>query len=200
MGYDLRAPCLLLHSFQAPAAWDELARTGCLRAEEQFIDSLDFTAYRWIADELARVTGQTWRWPIWSWARITRRALVSEARRYTRMDPGTVLLTLRVPARLVLLSKFSDWHCVLNQTPVPRPNLTDDELDRFYDAWYDRLEVDLPQWRTMPRAGWPKSVTERLRGNWPQILDTESYPRRSWWQACLTEIRAEHVIGAVELR
>lgn len=199
LGYDLGADNLLLHTFQAPAAWQQLIASGTLRAVQHAGDALDPVAYGWMADVLAERTGQPWAWPLWAWARTTRASLVSEARRYARMVPGTVLLTLRVPATRVLLSEFADWHCVLNRIPILPSSLSDTEFDAAFGEWFARADDAVPDRRAVPLDLWPPDLARELVQSWERVFSVGSYPRHSQWQACLAEIRTDDVIASVTL-
>jgi hypothetical protein len=202
LGYDLRANQLLLHSFLAPDAWDELVDCGVLRAriEHALDDPIDELAYSWMARQVREQLGADGdTWPLWAWARTTRRDMVSDARRYLRLAPGTVLVTARVDRACVLLSDYGEWHSPLNAHPVVPPDATDDEFGQAIDAWYRTLDREVPDSRDRPRSMWPDHVLAELMSTWPAIFDQTRWTRRTHVQGCLAELAADDVIDAVRL-
>lgn len=202
VGYDLRAAWLLLHTFIAPHAWDELVERGSLRArvEHATDDPVDPFAYAWMAQQVRdRLGADESTWPLWCWARTTRSDLVSSARRYLRLARGTVLITARVERERVLLSDFSAWHMPLNGAPVWAADLDDDALDRAIDDWHDLVDREVPDRNTRPRAGWPQPVLAAMTKSWPDIFDSSAWTRRTYVQACIAELRADDVLDAVRL-
>lgn len=201
IGYDLAAPDLLLHSFLAPDAYAELVSLGRITARTEHVDlELSELAYRWMAEQLHhRVGAPPGAWPLWAWARTTRAALVSDAARYVRLAPGTVMVTCRVPHDRVLLSSYSDWHAPLNGIPVLDRELTEDALDEALERWWAELDATCPGWTAAASSHWPAAIRERLQDSWPAIFEPGLWSRGEPIQACLGHLEAGDIVDAVRL-
>lgn len=200
--YAAARPKCVLHSFIAPAAWVELSVEGRLRArrEHALHDPIDLFAYRWIATQVRERLGASEdAWPLWAWARTRRCDLVSSARRYAELEPGTVLITMHVDEHRVLRSGFSDWHAPLNALPVLPRDLDEDAYDRALDAWWRKQDERLAGDRSLRPEHWPADLRSELTASWPDVFDASRWSRRDAVQACLAEVRAEDVVDAVRL-
>jgi hypothetical protein len=206
--YDVRAEVLLLHSMLSPAAYEVLATEGVLRADPALVDNAFRDAYHWLMGQARRrVTGARGVCPIWFWARIRRRDLLLDIRHAARHEPGSVLITCRIPGARCLLSAYDDWHSVLDPGPlVPLPpGVTPDDgsawaawTARHDAAWEDldrRLaEASLP--RTAPFGSWPADVRADLERGWEHIFDLDGYSDGEYWQATVEEVHASDVVTA----
>jgi hypothetical protein len=117
LGCDLRADPLTLYTVISAEAWATLQRDGVLTGREDLADPAFIEAYTWMRSAAARHgLGDTW--PVWLWAKTTRYELVNQVMHDARHQPGSVLITARIPRSRLLLSEFQAWHCVLNQISV----------------------------------------------------------------------------------
>nr|BFE74103.1 hypothetical protein GCM10020092_074040 [Actinoplanes digitatis] len=132
--------------------------------------------------------------PLWAWARTTRHELVRQARWTARHAPGEVLLTLRVPASRVLLSRYDEWHTVLNNSPLWPPDLSVDDLDSFDADWDAAWGAD---WHKRLAAGPEPALLDALESSWEAVFEVSVGSRRWAIQACLATIRAADVRDVV---
>jgi Domain of unknown function (DUF3841) len=205
IGYDLSAPMLLLHSFQSAVAYQRLQHEDVLRGSAATVDAPEFLdAYRWMNRQLRRrhrANGGRAEdadlVPLWAWARTTRRNLLGQARWAARHEPGSMLLTMRVPAARVLLSRYQEWHAVLNRSPLWPTDTPDDGFDDFYERWDTRWGVD---WRDRLAAGRDPALRAAIEHTWDGVFDLSGCKTGEPVQACLPEIHAADVIRAVQIK
>lgn len=196
-----------LHTFQTVEAFDELRRTGALEGSPRYWMEGFAEAYRWMKREMDRRLPTSGDGIVWLWAATTR----LEHLRSVRRSRGEVLISVRLPREQVLLSHFSDWHCVLNKTPLI-PGRRDEtfaeweaRFERESDEWWQRAE----NYSTQPLESWPVTLREELERSWQPILDPtawlDSYDGKSWTsttrfvQATAHRIRLDDVTRAVRL-
>ncbi|WP_415854147.1 DUF3841 domain-containing protein [Sinomonas sp. G460-2] len=200
IGYNITTPTMLLHTVQTADALDELLETGRLvpnpaRAMEGYDD-----AYAWLTGHMGRRLPTSGKGMVWLWAKIRREDLIHNIRYASR---GDVLLTCRIPRERLMLSQYDDWHNVLNGFPIvrPLPGEDDDAYSARYDARTDDLinRVHAAGARLQDPEGWPAALRDELESSWEAIFDTGAYPRTSYWQATVHELRAEDVVEAVRL-
>ena len=153
-------------------AWNELQRTGFLRATRQNVDSDFMLAYLWMADQMeGRLTTprpSTDTMPIWvwlQWAGIRRRP---DLRASGHLPKGTrgVRVEFKVQDDRVLLSDFELWHYVLNYGYLPKSE--DDEAAFEKELTAAGLSV------TGCSLGQPLRNAEfrqRIEGSWERIFD-----------------------------
>ncbi|MFC4071957.1 DUF3841 domain-containing protein [Actinoplanes subglobosus] len=186
---DIRHATLTLYSILSPQAWDTLAGDGILTGREDLIDPLFVASYRWIR-RAAALRGLGDEWPVWLWARTTRRDLIDSVRFAAREKPGSVLITARIPRHRVLLSHFDAWHYVLNDWPAFEPTATDAEMDRI-----DSAIAEFTGWK--PHEPKPPQLERIIEDTWDLIFDTTLWPPTNLWQATVPELRLGDVIDAV---
>jgi len=112
---------MILWTIQHKAAYEEMLRTGVLRANSKYIFEESFReSYGWMADQMKRrignppagVTLPVWAWYQWEGKR--KRPDMRSPGRSSDKGVPIVLLTIDVPDDQVLLSDFDYWHVVLN--------------------------------------------------------------------------------------
>jgi Domain of unknown function (DUF3841) len=192
IGYDLRAPALLLHTFSTHEAFDGLRADGVLRADPARAEPDFAAAYAWLCEQYRRrIPGGSGAPHLWFWARTTRQHLVETA----RLNRGSVLLTCRVPAERILLSLFDEWHAVLNRFELGPYDETEAEIDARIEEWeaLDRAHgLD-----GVPVTEWPAHLRERMTRSWEHAFDVACSPRRCVVQGVTEALYAHAVVDAV---
>jgi hypothetical protein len=199
IGYDVSADRLLLHTIQTEEAVDALLTTGVLVPDNSLAEPLYVDAYAWMLQQMARKLSTVGDGALWFWAKIRRQDLVDCCRR----SEGGVLLTCKVPRERALLSHFSDWHQVLNESPLAPdiPGESDEELDARLNRVFDDFEVRIRtagSWG-LARSHWPEDLKAEVEQGWETILEPGNYGRFGAWQATMHELRADDVVEAVRL-
>jgi hypothetical protein len=170
------------------------------REQHALEEPIDRFAYGWMADQLrTRLGAADDAWPLWAWAKTTRRDLITDAGRYRRLAPGTVLVTFVVPGSRALLSGFDDWHAPLNKSPLWSLDGTLDELDAELDRWYDQADRVAPGHRQRTPDEWPAVLRDEVIATWSGIFDPARWTRRTYLQTCVAELCADDVVDAVRL-
>ena len=112
---------MILWTIQHRTAYEEMRRTGVLRANSKYIFDESFReSYEWMADQMKKRIGKPpagVTLPVWSWYQWEGKRKRPDMRSHGRWsDKGVpiVLLTVDVPDEFVLLSDFDYWHVVLN--------------------------------------------------------------------------------------
>jgi hypothetical protein len=214
--FDLGASAVLCYTVVSDDAVDVLSRTGSVRPERVLFDGGDefddsfVAAYDWMRWQMHRhIHGYTGGFPIWVWARIGRRDLVSTVNEMAAQNAGSTLVELRIPREQLLLTDYLTWHDVLNGSPaipvvcVGCGTLHCDDascLDGWFDDWYDRWSTDVPRdedGAKLPWWCWPPPMQARLFDGW----DTIRSLRPGWTvQGCVERIRGEWVQAIHPLR
>ncbi len=120
---------MILWSVQHRAAYEELLKTGTLRANEDFIWKDVFQkSYHWMCRQMKERIGESpkgVRYPVWAWYQYEGKRKRPSMRKLRKRygNPGTplVVLTIDVPDDNVLLSDFGYWHHVLNDVHMVFP-------------------------------------------------------------------------------
>ena len=112
---------MILWTIQHREAYEEMLRTGVLRANSAHIfDEFFRESYEWMAEQMKKRIGnppEGVELPIWAWYQWEGKRKRPDMRSHGRSsDRGVpiVLLTMDVPENQVLLSDFDYWHVVLN--------------------------------------------------------------------------------------
>jgi len=214
--FNLRADAVLSYTVISGSAGQVLRSTGSLRPEPatahgaQGLDDAFVAAYDWMRWQMHRhLPGYSGGFPIWVWARTTRRDLVSTAQDMARRSPGSVLITLRIPRDQLLLSDYFTWHDVLNGSPaVPvkcagcgTRHCEDAECwDRWFDVWFDRWSAQIPLGddnTQLPWWCWPPDLQARLFASWEAV---HSLRTRFPVQGCVERIEYAWVQAVSPLR
>ena len=214
--FDLSGEAVLCYTVISGEALRVLHRVGSVRPEpvkfggDQAMDDSFAAAYDWMRWQLHRhIQGYAGGFPIWVWARTSRRDLVSTVDDLAGQSPGSALLTLRIPRDRLLLTDYLTWHDVLNGSPtVPiecvgcGTSHCDDAgcFDRWFDSWYDRWTAQIPQdedGTQLPWWCWPPHLQARLFDSWEAV---RSLQRGSLVQGCVEQLREEWVQALSALR
>jgi hypothetical protein len=205
---------ILLYSIQRLEVLEALTNEGhckpCINNSDMFAEYR--VPYEWMSEQVTRRTGiKTEPGAVfWGWAWRTRQDLaysIKHAADFAKEQYSEVLLTLKMPTPLVLLSDFSTWHEPLNYWPCETPEQQleaeaawDKDEDwyhpiiRMVEARGDRYDLD----------NLPKHEQQLVKDTWVNCLvDMKDLPKRQRGnavQACFPEIRAEHVMRAVILK
>lgn len=200
---DLDSPTIRLHTVQALEAYEQLASTGILTADATRVGELPGQrhCYSWM-DAQMTARGLPGNGMLWLWARIARGDLVNLA----RMNRGSVLLTVEVPADRVLLSDFIEWHCVLNgDLMIPNvPGETEAEWERRWEAahedWDKRIQgLRTGNLNTLDLDYWPAGLRAELEASWEAIFERDAWHVPWQVQGTVREIRAADVVREVEI-
>ncbi|MBR5565358.1 MAG: DUF3841 domain-containing protein [Roseburia sp.] len=112
---------MILWTIQHKAAYEDMLRTGVLRANPEYILEEFFRApYEWMAEQMKKRIGtppEGAELPVWAWYQWEGKRKRPDMRSHgCSSDKGVpiVLLTIDVPEECVLLSDFDYWHVVLN--------------------------------------------------------------------------------------
>lgn len=154
------------------AAVSVLARDGELTADARRATQEWLPAYRWMADQMVLRLGPPPRQgalPLWAWAQWLGPNRCRPDMRYgSHLPPGTACarLTLEIPARMVLLSDFDDWHVVLNNWYLALSQAEDDSFaEKIADAG---LSSPGP---------YPEPFQSQVTKSWERIFDID---RTGW--------------------
>ena len=109
---------LTLWTLQHRDAWEELERTGVLRADPDRVWEDFRGAYDWMADQMRARIGpppKGVRYPIWAWYQWEGQRRPMDLRRSGYAPRGTpmVRIEFEIDAAQVLLSEFDRWNIVL---------------------------------------------------------------------------------------
>jgi hypothetical protein len=118
-----------LWTIQTMEAWQTLQRDRILYGNWSRVCVGFKEPYRWLMAQMCKRGIETKNPPIWAWERkpdLRCSAHLPKGKRGTR-------LLIEVPTNLVLLSEFTAWHSVLNETYLPKDQT---ELE----AWYKNCE------------------------------------------------------------
>ena len=214
--FDLSAEAVFCYTVISDQALRVLHRAGSVRPEpvklsgDQARDDSFAAAYDWMRWQMHRhIQGYAGGFPIWVWARTSRRDLVGTVNDMAAQSPGSALVTLRIPRDQLLLTDYLTWHDVLNGSPtVPiecvgcgTPNCDDAScFDRWFDDWYDRWTAQIPEDEAgaqLPWWCWPTDLQARLFESWEAILALQ---RGSLVQGCVEHLREEWVQALSLLR
>lgn len=91
---------------------------------------------------------------------------------FNNYSKDDVILELEIPDSEVLLSDYDDWHFVLNNWEL----ITEEEFEADEDKEYSQEEIE---------------------ATWPRVFSIET---KRYVQACIWEIRPEHVVKVHRLR
>jgi hypothetical protein len=153
---------LLLLTAQPAGQYARLRAVGTLTASWAHIDPDLAPAYQWMAAQMRANGLDAHQPPIWAWLQPDAHTAVDSA------CPDDVLLLCHLPAHQALLSDFTAWHHVLNQTWCPPPH--------------------------QPDAEPPDDEQASIRASWRHCLRTHPAPGRL--QAALPALDAQAVLAA----
>ena len=174
-----------LWTIQHIDAYEEMKKTGVLRANEQFLfcqDDMRY-AYDWIAQQMCTrvvTSPPNVRYPVWAWYQWEGKRKRRDLRYSGYAKRGTPMVQIEfvVEDKNVLLSDFDDWHGVLNNTYIAD---NQEDFDRFY----------------LPGS---EESQEEIYASWEKVFDLDRYtpnwdcpPERKSIQACLWEVHMSQV-------
>ncbi|MEV7396700.1 DUF3841 domain-containing protein [Aeromicrobium sp. NPDC092404] len=197
--HDPEGPDLLLQSVQHRSVFQDLLRTGIHRPGRWPNDHDLAEGYEWMAGQMEQRLPTTGEGIVWMWAQGRRADLKTMG-----LSRDDVLLRCRVPRDRVLVSHFSDWHCVLNRTllveslPGERSDAYGRRVEPLLDEFFERL--DAHGLTHAPVDTWPAYLREEVEASWLSIFEPCQWSGRDLLQATLHEIRAEDVVGVSRLR
>ena len=196
---------LLCYTVISGEALRVLRSVGSVRPEsvpiggDQAIDDSFVAAYDWMRWQMHRhIQGYAGGFPIWVWARTSRRDLVSTVNDMAGQSPGSALVTLRIPRERLLLTNYLTWHDVLNGNPsIPIECVgcgtshcaNASCFDSWFDAWHHRWNAQMPQdadGAQLPWWCWPPPLQARLFDSWDGI---RSLRPGSLVQGCVEHLR-----------
>jgi hypothetical protein len=182
-------------TYVTSAAFRHLCDRGWLGPTPETVDEWWRHAYDWMRWRmLSRLPTATGRYPMWFWP------LAGEewASQIAWSNKRNLILLVDLPVGEVLLSDFGDWHAVLNVWPAT-PAECHVCGTRFCDAHEpEDLDPDDDDYV----AGWEEVTAEhieRFTPGWDEIFDERRHSER-WMQLTGEILRAEHVLGAFEVR
>lgn len=206
--------CMRLFSIQPRFIYNALVTEGRFSSQPMKAgDAWDFAdsplaafAYDWLCREmqvrgLVKPPGDK-IYPIWAWKQYPGRAkskpgLRSEGMKHWGREERHVLLTLEVPDHDVLLHDYEAWHYPLNHWYLGAPKAGDDFERRCARAGcplHSAMPINVPALRAELEASWCSifdlDAVGRLMG--ASAGDTQMIQATFW------ELRAEHVVSAVE--
>lgn len=155
---------LTLWTLQHRAAWEELERTGVLRAEPDRVWEDFRGAYDWMADQMRARIGpppEGVRYPIWAWYQWEgqRRPMDLRLAGYAPRGTPMVRIEFEIDAAQVLLSEFDRWNIVLGGG-VPERFEGDFAPSREHIFALDRWT---PGWDALPEEQSIQAVLWELR-------------------------------------
>lgn len=121
---------MILWTIQHKQAYDNMANTGILRADERYlIFNGDFKkSYLWMAEQMKKRIGNAPEgviYPVWAWYQWEGKRKKPDMRfhgsGWAKKGEPIILLTIDVPENCVLLSDFDYWHAVLNDVDLVFP-------------------------------------------------------------------------------
>lgn len=150
---------LTMWTVQPVSMWEEMQRTGWLRADGRRsmlmrTDPSFREAYDWMRKQMReRIPGYRGRYPIWAWHdKMPRKRDYAD---HDPSEPQQVRIKFRAAPGAVLLSSFDAWHAVLNYwfigpedmadvyMELRREELTPEMAARLEASW--RHVFDIPK-------------------------------------------------------
>lgn len=186
-----------LWSIQREAAYEELQRTGVLRANAEYIEPDFIPAYAWMTAQLEKKTpkppGCPARYPMWAWIQYKNRINKAPKPSDQGLLPAGakgVILQLALSPRAFLASDFQKWHAVLNQEYLPKDNSD----QQAFETWA----------KTCRQQGHVATLIEhRIKSSWHRVFDIDEAGSDCWEapedreiQAVLWQIDREFVVSA----
>lgn len=101
-------------------------------------------AYKWMQAQVAKRVGDpSGDWPLWAW---TERPDMRSYYHNPRDGQRLVMLKLEVPSDKILLSRFEDWHMVLNDSYLPSDEEDKDESFEWPEYTYEDYYTKMGSW------------------------------------------------------
>ena len=139
--------------------------------------------YKWMAQQMAdRIGTNPARCPTFAWYRYDEKKRMPDLRSCGHLPRGIpgIRLELEVEEERVLLSDFSMWHAVLNQTYLAENERNDRVLEELHAAG--------------------KLTRKMMEASWKRIFDLKFGDWRSWGkrseraiQACIESVSIEQI-------
>lgn len=142
---------ITLWTLQHRSAWEELQRTGVLRADPARVWADARAAYGWMADQMQKRIGpppEGVRYPLWAWYQWEGRRRPMDLRLSGYAQRGTPMVRIEfgIDTDQVLLSEFDRWNIVLGGG-VPERFPEDPAPSR---EWIFQLDRWTPDWDAPP--------------------------------------------------
>jgi len=154
---------LTMYTIQSRDAYETLANDGVLVGDSMLGWPEFQEAYAWMLRQMARrLPGAPSAGLLWLWPTATRKQLLAVA----KQARGSVLMTVRVERKRVLLSEFLDWHIVLNRSlHVPEfPGESDEEWEARWNELDESFTARAEPYRESPmRELRPEDVVRAVR-------------------------------------
>jgi len=185
---------VILWTIQDMTAWERLQRYGVLRADGRRAPAYFRDAYRWMSEQMRlRLPPNPARYPLWAWYRWEGTARCSpDLRAVGHLDKGAsgVRIEFEIPDRMVLLSDFDGWHCVLSRC-----------LNSANEQEFDAFDAELEREAAGARWPFPEPFHSQVVSSWERIFDLEGgdedwcgpASRRcvqaTFWELALSQVR-----------
>lgn len=152
-----------LYTITTEKAFSALNERGWLTGNARYAWRGFLPAYRWMSTQMNRRVGPSRgrsSYPIWAW--VAKPDL--RARGHLPGGTNGYRLEITVPDEDVLLSDFSLWHIVLNE------------------SYLSRDEDDEARFETRERSNIPNSVLRlEIQKSWERIFDVRGDRDSDWW-------------------
>lgn len=172
-----------------------LYETGRLVGDRSRICFEDFEpAYEWMSEKMLErlkspPTGVE-AWPVWAWYQKTDTGRVDpNDEEYSGQDLWVI--TFEADRDQVVLSRFGDWHFVLNGWYLPDQSVLD-EGQAEDDAFCKELEDAGVDWGDRP---YPEPFWKRVTDSWMRIFDLPTENSGEGVQATFWVLNASQIIS-----
>ena len=189
-----------LWTIQGIAIYEQLIRDGIAYCTKPLVDDDEqfIYAYHWMAEQMRKRIGEPpvegIEYPMWAWCQYDSAKRKRPPRSPWDMSEGiNAYLEVEIPDNQVLLSGYSNWHCVLNQGP----------LDNWRQISKKRGKLEEEAGRRLDFKELPNGVKDEIRKSWEAVFDLDrrdkdvqsSHKRNISIQATFWVLRQEHVIS-----
>jgi len=141
------------------AAWESLNERGFLICDDEALGEEHFlTAYRWMMQQMQERLGPPEtgvKLPLWAWYQYlgSRKKPIARKHHLPKRQKG-YRVECHVPDEQVLLSDFTLWHQVLNNSYLPINEADHDAFDQEFDAIPEDAADQLLERQGVIEASW----------------------------------------------
>lgn len=163
-------------TFKTKQQLDILLNQKVLSGDKKFIlKEWDYfiSPYNWMKKFIPKQNPKGF--PIWAW---TKKPDVNHVLFKEYENSGEYLIELEVPDELCLVSCFSLWHCVLNNSIICNFN----DNDRIYNLYCKLEEKDIKRYNHLKERSWQRIFH-------PRFMEKSDY-----YQVCVHQISLDQVI------
>ena len=194
-----------LWTLQGIEIYEQLQRDGvtyCTKPSYPEDEPTILRAYHWMTEQMRRRIGEPpipgIEFPMWAWYQYNSAKSNKPPRSlHDAPDGVSAYMEIELPDKDVLLSDFSEWHCVLNQGPI-------DDWKRIWKKM--EWEAKEAGRRLLDLDDYSLELQKEIEKSWEGVFDLDrcmkekcfKHRRNRSIQATFWLLRSEHV-ASVEL-